>query len=234
MAESTNKNPNVFLLRSMNNVVDPSKLQDGETPYLINVDADDVSGVYLRPLDPYTGDQALPLTCFFHGRDYSVDGVSVLYGEGIEDAGTRLLGGVLEDFNTPVTLLADMVDGLFIGTEDELVFVSGGDPALGDMTLKQVLPYGVVANTCCKVNNSDLGLDAAGYSIVFLTHKGICTGSNGGGVINHSDGVLAIPKTTKASATLRTIRNMTHYVVKIDSAAESVDQFVPVPILDAQ
>lgn len=229
-----NENPNLFELRSMNNVSDPSKLKSGEVPWLINVDTDDESGVYLRPLDPYTGTPAVPLECFYNGRTYTTDGISLLYGASIEDTGTRLLGGVLEDFNTPITMLVEMVDGMYVGTQDEVVYISGGDPALGDMALRQVLPYGVASNTCCKVPNSDLGLDASGYSVVFLTQRGICTGTNGGVVVNNTDGRVAIPEAVIATATLRTTRNMTHYVVKIDAAADTPDQFISVPIADAQ
>lgn len=227
-----------FTFHGMNNVSDPAKIGKrydsargktyGESPALINVDADDKGGVYSRPLNPYTGIAAEPMNCFYNGRNYWAEGNEILFGSTIEGTGARDLGGVLTEFEVPVTMLVNMPDGMFIGTQNEVVFISGGDPMLGDMTFRQVHTFGVAPNTCCKVQNVDLGIDATGYSIVFLSHNGICIGAPDGQVQNVTTNIVAIPACASASATLRTIRNMTHYVVKIGGEISTPDQFVPI------
>lgn len=226
--------PAIFKFTGMDNVSDPSKLKEGYSPCLVNVDADDTGGVYQRPSSPFTGEVAAPMACFYSGRDYWALGNEVLYGPSIESLGTRELGGLLADFEVPVTMLVEMVDGLFIGTQNEVIFIAGGDPADGSMTFRQVHTYGVTPGTCCKVQNVDAGIDAPGYSVFFLSHNGICIGTNGGTVKNETTGIVAIPKCTTGSATVRTTRNMTHYIVQVSGQANVVDQFVPITPDDIQ
>lgn len=216
----------------MNNVGDPATLKKGYSPCLVNVDADDRGTLYQRPLNPFTGTAAVGDRCFFNGRDYWIDGNMVRFGASIESQGIRDYAGVLAEFDVPVHMLVDMVDGLYIGTEDEVVFIGGGsgDPMLGQgMAFRQVLAHGVPRGAhCCKVDNTDCGVDASGYSVFFMAHNGICIGLNSGNCRNLTDGTVAIPKSLYATATVRTIRDMTHYVVRLSGEMEAADQFTPI------
>lgn len=237
MATNKDKYGNIvsvnYKFLGMNNCMDSSKIPEGYSPYLINVDADDLGGVYRRAVDPYTGVDAVGLTCFWHGRQYTAIGRQVFFGNTIEGVGIREYGKILAEFDVNVTMLVEMIDGLYIGTEDEVVYVTGGDPMKGDLTMKQVHQYGAVPGTCVKIENENLGSDTVGYSIIFLSHNGINIGDNSGNVTNVTTNIVAIPKCTVGTAHLRTTNNMTHYVVQIDGQVSSTTtQFTPVTPTD--
>lgn len=222
-----------YKLMGMNNCSDPSKLAEGFSPYLINVDVDDTGGIYRRDVNPYSGIDAVGLSCFWHGRTYTAVGRQVFFNNTIEGVGVREYGKILAEFDSNVTMLVEMIDGIFIGTDDEVVYVSGGDPMLGDLTMKQAHQYGAVKGTCVKVENENLGLDGTGYGIVFLSHNGINIGDNSGNVVNVTTNIVAIPRCSTGTAHLRTTNNMTHYVVQIDGqSSSSSTQYIPVTPTD--
>jgi hypothetical protein len=237
MATTKDKYGNIlgasYQFKGMNNCMDASKLPEGYSPFLVNVDLDDLGGVYRRDADPYTGIDAVGLTCFWHGRTYTADGDTVYFSDTIEGIGIREYGKILEQFDSTVTMLVEMVDGLYVGTQDKVYYISGGDPMLGNLKMEEVHQYGAVPGTCVKVENENVGVDSSGYSIIFLSHNGINIGDNSGNVKNVTTNIVAIPKCMTGTAHLRTRNNMTHYVVQIDSQAISTStQFVPITPTD--
>lgn len=213
----------------INNCMDPSKLPEGYSPYLINVDADDLGGVTTRPLDPYYGVPAVGLACFWHGRNWSAVDNEVFFDAGIKGKATREYGGKLQTFNSKVTMLVELVNVMYIGTQDYVYAITGGDPMLGNLEMRQAHQYGAVEGSCVKVENENIGVQREGYSVIFTSHNGINIGDNIGNITNMTTNIVAIPKCLTAEAWLRTINNMTHYVVKLGAATSSATtQFNPI------
>lgn len=88
-------------------------------------------------------------------------------------------------FAKRVTLLAPVEDGLFVGTQNETVFLAGRGPEDFDVTMKA--PYGAIAGTLAYAPASLVkqAQNQGEARVAFwLSPQGICLGMNQGAVLN--------------------------------------------------
>lgn len=119
------------------------------------------------------------------------------------------------------TLLMAMEDGLYVGTETELVFFSG---VLGTMKRNFIQSGRVLSGSGVTVP-AELVHPAAqagqpvpvGEAAVFMTEAGICAGFDGGQVFNLTQGRVIFPQATSAAALFRQDLGANTYVAVTDS-----------------
>jgi hypothetical protein len=81
-----------------------------------------------------------------------------------------------------VHVVAPVADGIFVGTEREIVFLAGMDP--GSFTLRQVAPFGAIPGTLAYVDGAQFGAEGVlGKVALFATAHGLCAGLDGGQLI---------------------------------------------------
>ena len=86
-------------------------------------------------------------------------------------------------FESNVQLMIGVTGGMYVGTEDEVLFLGGNDPYT--FTRSKVITGRVVVGSCVKVTASDIGLQAKTEVVVFsVSGDGIYIGSGDGAVQN--------------------------------------------------
>ena len=86
-------------------------------------------------------------------------------------------------FESDVVLMKGLTGGMYVGTEEEVLFLGGTDPY--EFSRTKVLSGRAVSGSCSKVTASDIGLQAPAEAIVFSVSKeGICLGDSSGSVQN--------------------------------------------------
>lgn len=112
-------------------------------------------------------------------------------------------------FEAPITMVAAVGDGVFVGTEEGLWFMSG--PNFGDMKRRRVMDSPVIPGSVVSVpgelgNPPQVGLSAdtpAEVSVMFMTDTGICVGGDGGQTTNLTESKYFFPTTVSAAALYR-------------------------------
>jgi hypothetical protein len=86
-------------------------------------------------------------------------------------------------FESAVVMMKGLTGGMYIGTEKEVLFLSGTDPF--EFSRVKVMDGRVISGSCYKVTASDIGLQAQAEVIVFsVSGEGICLGDGSGNVQN--------------------------------------------------
>lgn len=172
---------------------------------------------------------------FFGGRVYRaglMDGVSVVaYSKPGEFRTQDVRNNVAMMSGSRITMLGRVDNGLFVGTDSEVLFLGGSDPVEGGFSFMQVLPFGVIENTCVRTVGSKVS--AAGMQgsvIIFASYQGVVVGGNGGQVANLSDKKVSYAHGTRGSAILREEGGLIHYVFAPDYGATAFNQYVQTTI----
>jgi hypothetical protein len=120
-----------------------------------------------------------------------------------------------------ITMIRMVEDGLYVGSEDQVHFLRGNDIQEGGFDLEIVTDYGCILGTDISTTSDFFPeAKAKGLVIVWTSPRGICTGSNSGGFINHSYNIVSIPEATSGCAFLRDISGFRQYVVTLNSSSE--------------
>lgn len=102
-------------------------------------------------------------------------------------------------FRTRVRMLRSVPDGIYVGTEDAVWFVSGTMP--DKFTYQQVATFPVIEGTDVAADGSLLGEIGAPAPIAMWTGtRGVCAGLPGGIVRNLTDRKIIIPPATRGTA----------------------------------
>ena len=100
-------------------------------------------------------------------------------------------------FETRITMLATVRDGLWVSDQRGIYFVGGLDPH--EQTLVRVASYPVIEGAFAYVDAERLqmeGLGGAGRVVMFLTPKGLCVGGPQGFFLNRTLASIETHKTT--------------------------------------
>ena len=81
-------------------------------------------------------------------------------------------------FKQRITMLKAVDDGLWISDANNIYFLSGNN--ITDFSVSVKTDYGVKERSAIEIDNTFVGIDAVGKSVVMLTNHGIVIGSNGG------------------------------------------------------
>lgn len=105
-------------------------------------------------------------------------------------------------FSSPIKIIAAVEDGVFVGTEDEILFIDGIDLMEAPRVFKA--DYGVILGTLSKVDSNLFNIDGIppdSKAVMFVTDKGISVGFNGGVFINLTESKVAVAE-SKIGASL--------------------------------
>lgn len=125
-------------------------------------------------------------------------------------------------FEAPITGIGAVNDGMYVGTDDGVWFLSG---PLGAMKREQVMQAAMIRGSLV-YTPSELAnparVDPAGnapveMSVMFLTTRGICAGGNTGQCYNLTENAFAPPESAQAAALYRFQDGVNQYVVVTDT-----------------
>lgn len=204
--------------------------------YILGTTVKNTTDVYEDGLydAPFDGGIAVE---FFGSRVYRaglMDGVSVVafskpgefYTQDVRDNVAMMSGN-------RITMLGRVDDGLFVGTDTEVLFLSGTDPVEGEFQFRQVLPYGVIQNTCQRTTGSKVQIaQMSGSVIVFATYQGVVVGGNGGKVVNLSEGKVSYAHGTIGASLLREEKGEVHYIFNPDAGMAAHNPYISDPTIE--
>lgn len=131
-----------------------------------------------------------------------------------------------------ITMIGAVDDGVYVGTQNEVVFLSGDGSIENGFTVRDVLPYGVVKGTRIRSTGHKIPVaNTTGKVIVFTSHRGVCVAGNGGNAINLSYGKVTFPYGTSGSAMLREENGEVHYIVMPGAGNTAINPYIP-PTID--
>jgi hypothetical protein len=195
---------------------------DGELPYLAMSLMNTVKSATLSD-DPPAGPPlrtqfmgAAPagqLVGYYNGRAYVAQGRFLWYSQPYEFELFDLMNSYLA-FPSEVKTFAPVSDGVFVGSEDETVFLHGDDPA--EFKRRQVADYGTVLGTEQEIPEYyvlDEKQRNLGPQVMWMSKQGVCLGSNGGHYKNLTGGRYILPGGVVTGASLLKVRGGTPQLV---------------------
>lgn len=116
-------------------------------------------------------------------------------------------------FSDRITLVAPMDDGVYLGTESEVVWLAGRDPAKWERQVKSV--HGAILGTLAYSPAEDLLEGQSGPAVFFVTTKGIVAGMNGGTLISLTEQRYSFPVMQEGAGVVRHQGGTVQYVVTV-------------------
>lgn len=129
--------------------------------------------------------------------------------------------------NDPITGIAAIDNGVFIGTTKETFFLGGSDPIVGEGSLQKVCSTGVIKGTMISCDASlTSAVQFQGRAALWASPDGFCAGGNSGTYVNLSDGVMALPDVPVGASMLREQNGLTHFIAVLGDGAK-FNQYTP-------
>lgn len=205
---------------------------DGETLYRraeiaaaqtsLQVTDDGLSTLVLRT-QHLSGAPAGSIISYYNGRTLSASGSVLRYSEpyAYEHFDPR----AYLPFESAIKLVAPVDGGVFIGTENETVFLRGDDVAQAVLVTKAA--YGAVPGTLAYAQASAFGDGSAeGTAALWASTQGLCLGRDGGGFRNLTQDRFAYPKQPQGAALFRQHRGLNQYVAVLHGAETTGNEHI--------
>lgn len=122
-------------------------------------------------------------------------------------------------FTGRISLVAPVEDGVYLGTEGQIVWLPGKDPAT--WVHQPRASYGAIAGTLAYGNAEDVGEGLTGPAAYFATAEGLCVGLNGGSFRNLTNGRFVYPATKEGAGVVRGSRGSNQYVTTLRGVGEA-------------
>jgi len=136
---------------------------------------------------------------------------------------------VVFDANSKITMIRRTDDGLFIGTETEIFYLSGNDVQEGLFTAKNVANYGCILGTDVFVNGEYVK-DGSGTSALWCSTRGVCYGGSGGSFRNLTNNYYTYEYGYQGSAIIRFRNSQIHYIANTNSGDAAFNQNIPITL----
>lgn len=147
----------------------------------------------------------------YKGRTFVAENNYLWYSLPYEYGLFDLLRGYL-GFSAPVTTFAAVSDGVYVGTESEIVFLSGDDPAAFE--LRPVADYGSILGTEEYVPNYYVTKEGLPELVpMWMSKHGVVVGLRGGEFKNLTGGHFILPEGVSAGASLLKVRGGTPQLI---------------------
>jgi hypothetical protein len=193
----------------------------------------ETSGIYGGELtqtstySPYFKEETQIGICleFYNGRLYHAIDNSVYCSDtyDIEHSDVRYKN--VATFNSRVTMIRKVEDGLYIGTETNTYFLRGNDITGEGFELDILCDYGVVIGTDIATQSEYMPqVQGSGRVMLWLSTRGICSGQNGGKWMNHSVNVFSFPEHREGNALVRDFNGMRQYIVTARGASAAYNK----------
>ena len=120
-----------------------------------------------------------------------------------------------------VTFLAGVNDGIWIGTQDRIVFIQGDPPQIDKHNYMIKAKYGCIENTQIAVEGEKLGGEEpiAGMAWIITTEEGIHIATEGGFLKNVTEGRVKFPYSPMGTAMIRSVDDAVLYTVGLYSTS---------------
>jgi hypothetical protein len=158
---------------------------------------------------------------YYNGRVYLANGpvlwATELYRYHVVDKTRNYLY-----FEQPITALAAVTDGLFVGTEGATYFIEG---EFRTMRRREALRQGVIPGSLVRVDPTILPdpMRNSRQAVMFMTTAGLCAGVDSGVCYNLTADKFDFPTATTAAAMFREQDGMKQYIGVLDSAGTPVN-----------
>lgn len=157
---------------------------------------------------------------YFNGRIYLAHGSTVwateLYLYNYVDKTRTFL-----QFESDITMLATVTDGIYVGTEDAVWFLSG---PFAEMKRIKLMSYGALPRSSVEVPaelvKPQIEQDPQSpirNAVLFMTRFGVCAGFDGGSTYNLTQAEVLFPDAVTAAPMFRRQDGVNSYVVVTDS-----------------
>jgi len=113
-------------------------------------------------------------------------------------------------FSSRINVLGAVADGLYVGTETDLFFLSGA--GLDDFTLNPIASYGAVSGTAATVPASMFQDGGMGTALAFVSQRGICAGFAGGNFRNLTEKNFHPDQSVQGAALWREANGQSHFL----------------------
>lgn len=169
---------------------------------------------------------------FYSGRVYIASGATLICTEpySVDSCDSRQMFTPITD--DPITGLAAVDNGIFIGTTKETFFLAGADPfSEGGMALKTITNYGTVHRTMLETFSDKVSLaQMSGRCAMWQSTRGFCAGGNSGSFVNISEKSAALPVVATGASMLREQDGNIHFV-SVTGTGTAYNTYIP-PTLD--
>lgn len=133
-------------------------------------------------------------------------------------------------FESDVTMLASVADGIYVGTTDAVYFLSyekGIGASIKDLKRVPLMAYGAVPGSAMQVPaeliKPQLSQDPQSpikNAVMFLTHTGIVAGFDGGSTYNLTQADVLFPNAKRAAAMFRRQDGINQFVAVMNSGGD--------------
>lgn len=165
---------------------------------------------------------------YFNGRIFLGEGKTVWHTELFNYRYVNKTRDFFQ-FEAPITMIGSVTDGLYVGTEEGLWFLTiatriEGHPA-GAFKRLRIMDSGVLPGSMVYIpgelaNPAQVGLNEdtpLKVSLMFMTQAGYCLGQDGGQAVNFSEDKFIFPAASRASAMYRFQGGIHQYVAVLNS-----------------
>ena len=125
-----------------------------------------------------------------------------------------------------VTMIAPVDDGVWLGLDSQVVWLSGDTPATWQY--KTVADYGVIPGTMAYADGELLGdgTGAGEQCVYFTTKRGICVGRTGGKLFNLTQERFNFPAQPVGAGVVRRHRGIVQYCCTLNGPETAANTFV--------
>ncbi|MBT9176369.1 MAG: hypothetical protein DDT20_00682 [Firmicutes bacterium] len=109
-----------------------------------------------------------------------------------------------------ITMVAPMSDGVWLGTDEQIIWLSGDEPEKFSFEVKAT--YGVIPGSLAYGDSELLGAENAMVVAFFATTQGLCVGGNGGIMINKTQERFQYPARPRGAGVVRRQRGTGQFV----------------------
>lgn len=148
---------------------------------------------------------------YYNGRSYASKNNYLWYSLPYEYELFSRVEGFL-GFPSTVRTFAPVSDGIFVGSDKDIVFLQGGSPE--QFTRRVVADYGSIQGTVTYVPGHLIGQDGVqGLVPMWMSKKGVVVGLDGGNFKNLTGGRYILPDGVSSGASLLKVRGGTPQLV---------------------
>jgi hypothetical protein len=169
---------------------------------------------------------------FYNGRLYALGHDGLYYSDPYTITQMDERNCIIPLLGAPTMLIA-LKDGLWVGKDDKVIWLSGGNPEEFTYTeySDSVVPGTAVVNSSTK----RLGLKIEGKFAVWTSDSGICVGANGGAYQIITEDYLAVKKAESGTGFIREANGLVHYITSLQDTSATHNQYTPASItVDSQ
>lgn len=184
----------------------------------VNITISQPADQFSRPLKDLHGDAPYPFICIdhFNGRTIYASGNFLFFSDPFIPERVDLTKSYIP-FNDKVTMIGVVDDGIFVGTEREIIYMDGN--SLDNFSSIQVAPYGVVHNTRSYIDSTVVGEDSTITKKIpaWISLKGVCIGFPDGSMQNTTENTVTLPEGTTGASFFRQENGQNHFISVIRS-----------------